>query len=261
MKLNRQEIQKVALDYLAEHPNGARWSDILRHVQVSSPETPPNSIQGSLHVLMSASKKVEKVTRGVYQLAQFAEAATDTVVDANEPSTEPTTGDPSQPRIVEASFYDSFANWLVDDAEDVTCAVPLGGSWLKGKWGTPDVMGVLRPRSDDLLKFDTQIVSAEIKVDAAQTVIAFGQAVSYRLFSHRSYIVVPVDIAADDHARLKALCSVHGIGLVTYQRNPENPEYRVIVTPLTGIPDVYYANRMIRQLRDANEAAYRKLFD
>jgi hypothetical protein len=256
MKLNKKEIQAVALDFLAESDGGARWSDILRHVQAYSPETPPNTIQGALHALMSRSSQVEKITRGVYQLASQVPGETledEAVVEKGAPTAKPTS--------LESEFYESFAAWLVDDAEDATYAVALGGNWLRGKWGTPDVLGVLKPRSDDLLKFEPQIVAAEIKVDGSQTVVAFGQAVSYLLFSHRSYIVVPDDISADDLARLKALCGVHGIGLVIFKRDPSDPAYRQLVAPGTDVPDMFYANRMIRQLRDANEDAYRRLFD
>ena len=252
MKLNRKQIHETALTFVGSQENGARWSEILRHVHELSPETPHNSIHGAVHNLLSTSPKIEKVTRGVYQLAAIGP---DDLIrfDGEDLAAS------SLPN--EDQFYESFADWLVNDAEDVTCAVPLGGSWLKGKWGTPDVLGVLKPRSDDLLKFSPQIVAAEIKTDASQTVIAFGQASSYRLFAHKSYIVMPLEISIDEQARLKALCSVHGIGLVLFRRDKDNPEYRLVVTPATGMPDVYYANRMVRQLRIANEAAYRKLFD
>lgn len=206
---------------------------------------------------MSKSSKVEKITRGVYQLA--GKDPTDTSDDLGCPQEPPSNA--LKPSVLESDFYESFADWLVDDAEDATYAVALGGNWLRGKWGTPDVLGVLKPRSDDLLKFEPQIVAAEIKVDVSQTVVAFGQAVSYLLFSHRSYIVIPDDISADDLARLKALCAVHGIGLVLFRRKPSDPAYRQLVAPGTDIPDMFYANRMIRQLRDANEEAYRRLFD
>ncbi len=99
----------------------------------------------------------------------------------------------------------------------------LGGSVLKSKWGTPDVLGVLKPRTQDLLKFEPQIVSAEVKIDPGQPVVAFGQAVAYRLFSHKSYIVVPNTTSEDDLSRLKALCSIHGVGLVTFTLDKDAP--------------------------------------
>ncbi len=46
----------------------------------------------------------------------------------------------------------------------------------------------------------------------------FSQACAYRLFSHRSYLVVPKQAHADELARLDALCEIFGIGLVTFVR-------------------------------------------
>ena len=133
----------------------------------------------------------------------------------------------------ESDFYESFAQWLMEDQE-MNIAVSLGGSVLKGKWGTPDVLGVLKPRAQDILKFETQIVSAEIKIDPNQPVVAFGQAVAYRLFSHKSYIVIPNTTSEDDLSRLTALCTIHGVGLVTFAFDKTNPNYTVLVPPGAG---------------------------
>src|SRR3546814_7212706 len=103
--------------------------------------------------------------------------------------------------------------------DEATVASALGGSSLGGKWGTPDVIGVLKPRAQDIFKFEPQIVTAEIKAVPNQPVVAFGQAVAYRLFSHKSYIVVPNSTSSDDMNRLKSLCSIHGVGLVTFALN------------------------------------------
>ena len=112
-------------------------------------------------------------------------------------------------------LYGSFAKWLVEN-DEVTVASALGGSSLGGKWGTPDVIGVLKPRAQDIFKFEPQIVTAEIKAVSTQPVVAFGQAVAYRLFSHKSYVVVPWPTNPDDMSRLTSLCSLHGVGLITF---------------------------------------------
>ena len=145
--------------------------------------------------------------------------------------------------LLEVDFYASFAEWLVTDAGEVNDAVSLGGNVLKGKSGTPDVIGVLLPRTRDLLKFEPQVVAAEIKIDPAQPVVAFGQAVAYRLFAHKSYIVVPRTTSADDLARLKALCSLHGVGLVTFTLDQAAPNYTTLVLPLQASPDMFSPTR------------------
>jgi hypothetical protein len=161
--------------------------------------------------------------------------------------------------LLEANFYAGFAEWLTG-SEEVTQAVALGGSILRGKWGTPDVLGVLRPRPGDVIQFEPQIVSAEIKIDTGQPVVAFGQAVAYRLFSHKSYIVIPRGTSEDDLGRLRALCGLHGVGLVTFTLDTASPDYTVLIPPVQASPDIFYANQMLRRLLDAAPQVFRKLF-
>ena len=47
-------------------------------------------------------------------------------------------------KIKEEDFYNSFADWLVNDMEECTKAICLGGNLFKDKWGTPDVVGQTR---------------------------------------------------------------------------------------------------------------------
>jgi hypothetical protein len=219
-------------------------------------------VRGALHNLLISNPQIVKIARGTYQLAKFADERD---VSAELPSTEneivelvsPETG---TVRVREVDFYESFASWLVDDAEEVNQAVVIGGSLLRGKWGTPDVIGVLKPKAQDLLKFEPQIVSAEIKIDPSQPVTAFGQAVAYRLFSHKSYIVVPNTTSDEDLARLKALCTINGVGLVTFTPDVDQPRYTTIVLPALASPDMFYTNQMLRRLLDADSRAFDKLF-
>jgi hypothetical protein len=37
-----------------------------------------------------------------------------------------------------------FADYLKNDLDEVTAVAPLGGCGLKGRWGTPDVIGVYK---------------------------------------------------------------------------------------------------------------------
>lgn len=210
------------------------------------------------------SDDIVKVARGTYQLAKYQDAQSSVAVAQDEAAAaEPVlveTPQHTKVSLLESDFYPSFAEWLVDAAEEVNAAVALGGSVLKGKWGTPDVLGVLRPRTQDILKFEPQIVSAEIKIDPNQPVVAFGQAVAYRLFSHKSYIVVPRTTSEEDLSRLKALCSIHGVGLVVFALDKEAPDYTVIVLPAQASPDMFYANQMLKRLLDSSPDLFNKLF-
>jgi hypothetical protein len=262
MKLNRQQIQERALQVLETNPQGIRWSDLLRAVIASAPETPQNSIHGGIHNLLTVrNSEIVKVARGTYQLAKYVEAE-DALASAKEEETETAfvkAASPGCESLTEQDFYGSFAEWLQEN-DEATIASPLGGSSLGGKWGTPDVMGVLKPRAQDIFKFEPQIVAAEIKAVPHQPVVAFGQAVAYRLFSHRSYIVVPNSTSSDDMSRLKSLCSIHGVGLVTFTLNKEQPDYNVVVLPTIAAPDMFYVNNMLERLKSSEPSLLNRLF-
>lgn len=263
-KLNRKQIQEQTIALLQEAPGGIRWSEVLKALIAANPDTPSNSIRGATHHLFASDGRIEKVARGTYRLISIGDADDSAAIAEDEAvartPVEVESADHTRITYLEADFYESFAEWLVEVAEEVNAAVALGGSILRGKWGTPDVLGVLKPRTHDMLKFEPQIVAAEIKIDPSQPVVAFGQAVAYRLFSHKSYIVVPNTTGEDDMGRLKALCSIHGVGLVTFTLDKANPDYTTLVLPMQASPDMFYANQMLRRLLAADPAAFERLF-
>lgn len=261
-KLNRQQIQERALLVLEESPGGIRWSDLLRAVIADADETPHNSVHGGIHnLLTSRSTEIIKVARGTYQLAKYglADEAIDAAREAQIVAIPVKPELPDQPTLTEQDFYASFAEWL-EENDEVTVAAPLGGASLGGKWGTPDVIGVLKPRAQDIFKFEPQIVTAEIKAVPGQPVVAFGQAVAYRLFSHKSYIVIPNSTTSDDINRLKSLCSIHGVGLITFSLVKERPDYTVVVLPITAAPDMFYVNSMLERLKVSEPRTLNKIF-
>jgi hypothetical protein len=262
MKLNGKQIHERAMQVLEANPRGIRWSELLRAIEASAPGTPHNSIHGGINTLLATrATDIVKVARGTYQLAKFADAD-DAIANAQEVATvvTPVKADtPGSEILTEQDFYASFAEWLVKN-DDATVASALGGSSLGGKWGTPDVIGVLKPRAQDIFKFAPQIVTAEIKAVTSQPVVAFGQAVAYRLFSHKSYIVIPKQTSSDDMNRLTSLCSIHGVGLVTFALNKAQPDYVVVVLPVNAAPDMFYVNNMLERLKSSEPALLNKLF-
>lgn len=259
VKLNRQEIQTKIYEVLKAESGGIRWSELLNRIHASYPDTPQNSIQGALHNLIVNSTDIVKVARGTYRLEQYV-AAENALASAQEAVAVPVKGDtPGSETLTEQDFYASFAEWL-EENDDATVAAALGGASLGNKWGTPDVIGVLKPRAQDIFKFEPQIVTAEIKAVPNQPVVAFGQAVAYRLFSHKSYIVVPNSTTSDDMNRLKSLCSIHGIGLVTFTLNKNQPDYTVVVLPVNASPDLFYVNNMLERLKSSEPKLLNKLF-
>lgn len=263
-KLNRKQIQEAARIILEREKGGIRWVQLLNAVQANTLETPYNSIHGAVHVLLNTDDDIIKIARGTYQLAKYQDRASsdaDLIVPiAHIPVVQVETPEHVKVSLVESDFYDSFARWLEETAEEVTVAVTVGGNLFKQKWGTPDVIGVLRPQADDIIQFERQIVSAEIKIDPSQPVVAFGQAVAYRLFSHKSFIAVPRTMGEDDLARLKALCSIHGVGLVIFNLDRQTPDYTVIIPAQQARPDMFYANQMARMLARDSKSLFKKLF-
>ena len=123
--------------------------------------------------------EIHKPSRGLFKFG--ADSAPEPVRAEKPTSTARPTDRPK-----EEAFYEPFADWLKNDIGDATDAIPLGGSGLRSKWGTPDVIGVYKPQPSDRIKFPHEIISAEIKVEPQAPVVAFGQAVAYRLFSTKT---------------------------------------------------------------------------
>lgn len=131
---------------------------------------------------------------------------------------------------------------------------------LRSKWGTPDVVGVYRPTASNLIKFQPEIVAAEIKIDPQQPVVAFGQAVAYRLFAAKSYVVMPESIGEAELSRLEALCMPLGVGLVLFTPDPSAPDFAIRVRAQWSIPDVFFVNEFAERLKEADIELFERLF-
>lgn len=113
------------------------------------------------------------------------------------------------------------------------------------------MIGIREPRKSDIIKFPTEIVAAEIKLDSTNLITAFGQACAYRLFSHKSYIVVPITSLEDDIARLDTLSRIFGIGLILFDSsNPKAPDFSIRVRATQHDPDMFYVNRCMKIIED-----------
>jgi hypothetical protein len=243
-KLPRRKdvIRAKAVEIIEGQPAGIRYSQLVKQIHEALPEIPVNTIHGNVWNLETERPdRVLKPARGVYLANKFAEAAT---AEAPPTVAEPT---PTKVVIAEEQFYKPFAEWIMNELEECTKAIPLGGNRFKDKWGTPDVIGIRAPRRSDILKPPTEIVSAEIKIDRAGLIVAFGQACAYKLFSHRSYIVVPSESHEEDIARLDGLCGTLGVGLILFDSaNPTAPEFQIRVRAARHEPDMFYVNRYMR---------------
>ncbi|MCB9200244.1 MAG: hypothetical protein H6596_07130 [Flavobacteriales bacterium] len=236
-KTIKERIADYCLKELAKNPEGLRFSELKRLVAKRFPNVAKGTIHGSVYNL-SSHELIIKPSRGLFQLSTAPKAIT------KKKSAKGT-------RHTEQSFYQPFAEWITDELEECTKAVPLGGKKFKDKWGTPDVIGVKAPKKSDILVFPIEVVSAEIKVDSNNLITAFGQACSYRLFSHKSYIVVPEQSSKDDLDRLDGLSVLFGIGLILFDNtNPKDPNFQIRCRAARNDPDMYYTNKYMKLVED-----------
>jgi hypothetical protein len=231
----------TALKLLDENPQGLHYAELIRKIEASIPGMSRNTISGSIWDLdQTHPDKVYKVSKGLFRLLKYQEEAAPTPPPPPQPH-------PSVRQIREEDFYQPFADWLVNEVEECSKAVSLGGNRFKDKWQTPDVVGKLEPSRSDIVKFETEIVSAEIKLDDGASVTAFGQACSYKLFSHKSWLVVPKTAGDEDIARLDSLCRIFGIGLVLFDATkPDDPGFTIQTRPVRSLPDMFYTNKYMK---------------
>lgn len=232
-KTRLEKIRLKAVEILSSNNEGFRYSQLMRKIAEEYPDFPHNTINGAVWDLdKNFPKKIYKPSRGLFRHKKFSE--------------EDVSVEPSK-KNKEEDFYKPFADWLVNETEECTKAISLGGNKFKGKWGTPDVIGVRVSRRSDIIQSPTEVVSAEIKLDTRELITAFGQACSYKLFSHKSYVVIPKKSLQDDISRLDALCLIFGMGLVLFDTNDVNdPKYEIKARPVKYDPDMFYVNKVLK---------------
>ena len=240
MATRREKITEKAIELLKENPDGLRYSEIVRSIYEHFNNIPIKNIQWTVWELHTQlPDTIYKPSRGLFRLIEYRSEETDQLEERLVPK---------QPkRIKEEDFYTPFADWLVSELEECTKAIALGGNRFKDKWGTPDVIGKKESLRSDMIEAPIEIVSVEIKTEVTQLVTAFGQACSYRLFSHKSYLVIPQRAPSDEIARLDSLCMVFGIGLILFDSlSAINPQFGIRVRPIKQEPDMFYVNKYMK---------------
>ena len=107
----------------------------------------------------------------------------------------------------ESKLYDPFAKWLQEKGYS---AIAFGNERLKQeRRANPDVLGVNNNK---------EVVAAEIKISNYYNNLFEGlmQAISYKLFSHFQYLVIP---KTKDIEKLTALARRTGVGLIVVNEN------------------------------------------
>lgn len=253
-KLTRDQIREFARKIIAENPGGIRYSVLVEKISQKSPETPNKTVQGSIWNLDALfPNEIIKPSRGLF--TPITKSGNENIIVERTEQVAPT-----GIRVQESDFYEPFAQWLRNDLDEVTEVASLGGAGLKSKWGTPDVVGVYKPLASNLIKFPIEIVSAEIKIDPQAPVVAFGQAIAYRLFSTKTYIAMPTSLTEEDQSRLESLCILFGVGLVLFNLNKDAPQFSIRVRAQRFSPDMFYVNEFADRLKHHDPDIFEQLF-
>ena len=72
--------------------------------------------------------------------------------------------------------------------------------------------------------------------------------------------MVPPQTTSDDMNRLTSLCSLHGVGLVVFTLDKDQPDYTVVVLPVVAAPDMFYVSNMLERLKASEPALLNKQF-
>jgi hypothetical protein len=254
VKLTVRQIKERGRAIVAENPGGIRLGELKEKIRTESPETPKPTIGASVWDLDAKyPSEISKPSRGLFK--PINAGGDDSVVVGDTEQTAPTGA-----KVRESEFYEPFAQWLKDDLDEVTDVAPLGGAGMKTKWGTPDVIGVYKPLAGNLIKFPLEIISAEIKIDPQAPVVAFGQAVAYRLFSTKTYVAMPTALTREDQDRLESLCMLFGVGLVLFDVDKSNPRFSIRVRAQRFSPDMFYVNEFADRLKLHDAKVFEQLF-
>src|SRR3989304_5533787 len=129
-----EKITSLALEYLKKHPDGIRYADLVRLIEAADASLKKNTIHGTVWDLATRlPKKVYKPSRGLFRLVEFRDKDTDQLKADLVPK--------PPKKTKEEDFYAPFADWLVNDLEECTKAIALGGNRFRHQWGTADALG------------------------------------------------------------------------------------------------------------------------
>jgi hypothetical protein len=258
MPSKRELIQQEAVALIRANPRGMRYSDLQRELQKRFPDTSPNTIAGSTWNLDSIyGREIHKPTRGLFK---YRYLDVEGIQNESETQAQIQAEVSTSTAVSEEDFYEPFANWIKNELGECTEAVALGGNYLGRKWGTPDVIGIYKPSSRDVIKFQPEIISAEIKINPADPITAFGQAIAYRLLSSKVYLVEPNTMLPEDQDRIEALCLLFGVGFILFDLDRETPNFTIRVRAQKYIPDMFYVNEFADKLYNTRRDLFDKLF-
>lgn len=154
MSTSTGKVIAKASELLASASKGIRYAQLHQEIAAAFPDIPPNTIHGALHKFRTElPSEIYQPAKGLYRHISFREEVTATEV--------PLPPKPAAPKIKEEAFYEPFAEWLINELEECTSAIAVGGNVFRDKWGTPDVIGTREAKRSDIIKPPTEIVTAD----------------------------------------------------------------------------------------------------
>jgi len=236
----KDEIIKKALEILSmpESKSGLRFATLVKRVS-SETGVNLNTCNGNLYNLPNElSDKVSRPSRGLFILKENEKFLKDAVEELPEQKLDL--------KLNEEYIYEPAKNYLLGNGE-CTHAVTVGGNSFRDKWGTPDIVGVIRADSDAVYKPILEIIAVEVKNEGYKPVEALGQAMAYKLFAHRTWLVLPDDEVEIE--RIQGIAITANIGLVSFTRKGNDFEFTILNRPTSGRPDLIEVNKMLENLK------------
>ena len=236
-----RSVIKAALEILKVNPKGIGYAELCNRLGEKLPSVNPANFRLHVYRLPETHEDVYKPEHGKYRLRKSARKEE----EEEQRESNGSTPEAKKQQRLEVKLYPLVADFL-RGMDECTGAIPLGGNCFGGKNNTPDVIGVMQPNIGKILDFPIEFISVEVKYSLADAITGFGQACAYRLFSHKSYLVVPG--GSEDMGRVESLCNLFGIGLIVFKEEdmlsdgtpPENLSFTVKTRAVKHSPDMFY---------------------
>lgn len=244
----KEGIRKKAFEILSrpEFKGGIRFSALVKMVVAETGEN-DNTCNGSLYNLpKEIPEKISRPYRGLFILKENEKLLKDVERNFEQKPTSKTKED---------DIYQPARDYLLS-REECTHGVVVGGNIFGKKWGTPDILGAIRADSDAVYKPPLEIIAVEIKDEGYSPVEALGQAMAYKLFAHRTWLVLPEDSDLD---RIEGIAISANIGLISFSKGKDGFEFSTLNRPTAGHPDFAEVNNILEELKEKDKKKYNEL--
>jgi len=235
-----RRIREKAYEIIKERPSGIRFSELVDKIIKENHDFNVNTVNAQVAELRKHKDYKDKLSQipGIYMAIEYEK-------NPNLPSKNVEENKAERIKYSEKEFYEPFANFLRDNLNECTLVRVMGNSRLQFKWSTPDVVGYYKVKTTSRYQIPPELVAGELKADTKydQLIEAFGQAASYLLFCHKSYVAVPEESNPNDLDRLENLCISFGIGLLLFSnKDPNQVEFKIRNRAQRHEPNIAYYN-------------------